>query len=352
MDWRKHVGLGKRDLLGVDIGSAAVKVVALRKKHDKYTLTAAAAVPIDNPSASAAGYRVSAARALQDALRTIDLKTRCIVCGVCGPEVAVRDFRFPALPEAEIDSAIDLEARQVCPFNIDTAAVDFQMLTEQTEHNVGILAAATNTAIRTKLDIAKTTSLKCVLMDIDGLALLNAYLNTRNQTDDNTDDAPLTAVLNIGATTTIIAVSAPNGLPFVRDIGCASTAIIKHISDRNDLPATAIERYLSSDPAAAPFDLNQALEAAAAPLIGDIAKSLRYYAAQQDSRPIERILACGGFTLVPGFVDLLNRKLQPQVDTWNPFDDIQSSADPTARETAKKNGPAFAVATGLAMRSV
>ena len=346
MDLRKYIGLGANHLLGVDIGSAAVKVVALRRRGDRYAVTAAVSARIDNAASTEAAYR-AAARALQDALRNTNVKTRCAVCGVSGPEVAVRDFRFPALPEDEIEGAVNLEARQVCPFNVDNSAVDYQILNNQRERNTGIIAAATSAAIRARLDITRIASLRCVLMDVDGLALLNACRNTADS-----HDAPLTAVLNIGAATTTLAVAAPNGLPFIRDMTCAANAIISRIAETHDTTASRVEKCLAADPAGAPFDILQALEAASAPLLADIAKSLRYYAAQEDSRPIERILACGGFTLVPGFVEMLDRRLGPAVERWNPFDNMQCDADEATRETVAQNGPVFAVAAGLAMRTV
>jgi len=346
VDLRKYIGLGANHLLGVDIGSAAVKVVALRRRGDRYTVTAAVGAPVENAASSDATYRAAAARALQNILRGAGLKTRCAVCGVCGPEVAVRDFRFPALPQDELESAVNLEARQVCPFSIDSGTVDFQILADRQQRNTGIIAAATNAAIRAKLDIVRIASLRCVLMDIDGLALLNACRNTLDA-----GETSLTAVLNIGAATTTLAVAAPNGLPFVRDIACAADVITRQIAKTHDTSVANAERSLA-DPAAAPFNVAEALEAASSPLLADIAKSLRYYAAQEDSRPVERILACGGFTLVPGFVEMLNRRLGPAVERWNPFDNMQCDADEATRETVAHSGPVFAVAAGLAMRTV
>jgi Tfp pilus assembly PilM family ATPase len=55
---------------------------------------------------------------------------------------------------------------------------------------------------------------------------------------------------------------------------------------------------------------------------------------------------------VEGFVELLNNKLSAEVVLWNPFDAIDCDAGQGCREVLEKDGPAMAVAAGLAMRSI
>jgi Tfp pilus assembly PilM family ATPase len=48
----------------------------------------------------------------------------------------------------------------------------------------------------------------------------------------------------------------------------------------------------------------------------------------------------------------LNNHLPAAVVLWNPFEKIRCEADRSCEEILQKNGPAMAVAAGLAMRSI
>ena len=122
-------GLRRKEIMGVDIGSSAVKIVQLRESSDHWLVTAAGVVDIsdkglDNPGRKEANI----ARAVHNCMRLSGIKTRLAVCGVGGAEVVVRDFEFPVIPEEQIERAIFLEAKQVCPFNTEQIAVDYRLI--------------------------------------------------------------------------------------------------------------------------------------------------------------------------------------------------------------------------------
>ena len=71
-----------------------------------------------------------------------------------GPEVAVRSFRFPSLPAEEMAGAVQLEAAQVCPFNVDDGKVDYQLMDAKSDSGCGVLVASTNELINAKKKLA------------------------------------------------------------------------------------------------------------------------------------------------------------------------------------------------------
>jgi Tfp pilus assembly PilM family ATPase len=68
--------------------------------------------------------------------------------------------------------------------------------------------------------------------------------------------------------------------------------------------------------------------------------------------PVEQILVCGSFGLVKGFIDILNQQLPIKAILWNPFDTMLCSVGRQCLDVIQVNGPAMAVAAGLAMRTV
>ena len=159
MDWRRLFRLEQSEVLGVDIGSSAVKTVRMRKGKgsSSWEVTAAGMVKIADGTTSDESQReINTVRAIRECIESAGIETQLAVCSVCGPDVAVRYFRFPSLPSEEIEGAVLLEAEQVCPFNVDDSAVDYQLVGEQTGDGVsGVLVAATNEVIRRKNDWLK-----------------------------------------------------------------------------------------------------------------------------------------------------------------------------------------------------
>ena len=179
LDWKQLLKLEQYEVLGLDIGSSAVKIVRLHKNNTSYTVTAAGIVEIANKNEHDGGSRqINTVETIRKCLESTRIQTQFVVCSVCGPEVAVRPFKFPSLPLEEIEGAVLLEAGQVCPFNVDDASVDYQLIYDGEDNVNGVLVAATNKLMNRKNQLAKDASLNNVLMDVDGLSLLNCFNNS------------------------------------------------------------------------------------------------------------------------------------------------------------------------------
>ena len=348
--WKQHLGLAQYDVLGLDIGSSSIRMVQLSREDDKYAVVAACVVDIEQQEDKNTSKESDIVKALQKCLSVARTHSKWAVCSVSGPEVAVRHFKFPPLLPQELQGAIHLEASQVCPFNIDEGVVDHQIIQNEDSSVVGIFVAATNDVIQRKIRVAEKCSLNCVLMDVDGLALLNCLRESKK------DDAQLStyAVLDVGASCTTLAVMNENGLPFVRTVPYAGNDIIDQIAkDNNVHPDVARKDVFGNISPTIPQEkLQRTLERACGKLVSDVAETLRYHSAQEKSSPVEQILVCGSFGMVKGFIDILNKQLPIKAILWNPFDTMHCAVGRQCLDVIQAKGPAMAVAAGLAMRSV
>jgi len=342
----------RKDVLGLDIGSSQVKLIQLRKSHTGYAVTAAAVSEIRPGTADDTNAGAAATDAIRQCLSSSGAETNFVVCGVSGPEVAVRSFSFPPMPAGELAAAVDLEARQVCPFSIDESAVDYQLVPEDEQCMRGVLVAATKKLLNRKTNMVKDASLKCVLMDVEGLALLNC-LEAFSPEQNNSGHARL-AALNVGNTRTTLAIKGDNGLPFIRDISYAGNHILKYIADHHNMDIEEVRNILcccapdaQADPA-----MEQTLSDSLHRLVIDVNETLRYYAAQERSTSVDTVLVCGGFALVKNFVELLNEQLTAEAVLWNPLENVTCKTKYVSQEIIARNGPAMALAAGLAVRSI
>jgi type IV pilus assembly protein PilM len=335
----------KTEILGLDIGSFSVKAVRLRKDDSGYSVAAAGITEVAVSEED--NNHLNTVNAIRECFESVGGRTKLAVCGLSGPEVAVRDFEFPSLSASEIDGAVVFEASQVCPFNAAESIVDYHLISNDDDKTSGVLVAAMNTLVTNKANLAKEAALKCVLMDVEGLALLNCF----NGLVENSDKSTI-AILNVGNSKTTLAITGVNSKPFVRDMTFAGNDIIKLIAADKSMSTEDIRRILSGKSKNAQAELNDSLGKACKQLIVDVSNTLRYYATQEQSTRIKKIFVCGGFALANGFVELLNSRLAIEAVLWNPLEKISCDTEPQFGDICTEKGPALAVAAGLAMRSV
>ena len=349
LNWKELLNIKQSEVLGLDIGSSTVKLIQMRKDNGNYKVAAAGMAEIANGTEDKSQIETNITKAIHKCFQSVSVKTNLAVCSVCGPEVAVRYFKFPSLQTEEIPGAILLEAEQVCPFNIGESAVEYQLIPNGDDNISGVFVAATNNLIKAKRQLVKNASLNSVLMDVDGLALLNCLSQY-----ENAGTIGATAILNVGSRFTNLAIIGDNSLPFVRDISYAGNDIVKKIAEENEVSQETISKILSGEEGAGLLqkELADSLANACQKLVDDVADTLRYYMAQEKSGFVEKVFVCGGFSLVKGFVELLDNQLPTAAVLWNPFDKIAQDEHLQGKEVLKENGPAMAVAAGLAMRSI
>lgn len=145
----------KIELAGLDIGTSAVKVVHLDKTADGYTLIRALAEQIVPCPDDESKQQQNRAAAVKSCLAKANPRTRNIVCGISGPEVVVRGFTFPPLPIQAVEQAVQMEARQVCPLDMQQSVLDYQLIatppaesTSKAQRRHGVMAVATQRVIR------------------------------------------------------------------------------------------------------------------------------------------------------------------------------------------------------------
>ncbi|MHC4855067.1 MAG: type IV pilus assembly protein PilM [Planctomycetota bacterium] len=329
----------KIEFAGLDIGTSAVKLVHLDKTADGYALVHASAEQIVPCSGDESKQQQDRADAVKACLAKANLRSRNIVCGISGPEVIVRGFTFPPLPDQAVEQAVQMEARQVCPLDIHSKA--------QPRH--GVMAVAPQRAIQEAERLVTEAGAKPVIVDVNALALLNCLNELKPLSAQET-----AAVIDVGGSQTNVIIYGYDGLPFVRDINTAGNTIVQQISKAMDVTEKEIWQMFAQESSSSQLDNNLllALNNAVVPLANAINETLRFYSFQEKKSGVDRIFLCGGFALIGAFVEFLTDALSAPVEILNPFSVITDSAAAGQNETLKQNGPAFAVAAGLAMRAL
>lgn len=342
------------ELSGLDIGSTAAKLVCLRKSQGGYTLMAAHCEEL--PSNANEAHSEAYIDAIKRCLKAEGTRGKNVVCGVSGPEVIVRGFKFPALPEQAIEQAVNMEARQVCPFDVHQSAVDFQLVqapdntrngkTGKVQPRWGVMTAATDRIIRERTACIQKAGGETLMVDVNAMALLNCLTEFTDLPRQGT-----VAVIDIGSTLTNVVIYGQDGLPFVRDIAVAGSHVTEHIArklelSQNDVLGVLTGKVENNRRDQALLAMNEAIRK----LVNPINETLRFYSFQEKGAGVERVYLCGGYTLLQPLVEFLTDALAVPVSILNPFLHLKCSEH--IDETILQNGPMFAVAAGLALRTL
>ena len=289
--------------LGVDIGSSAIKVVELIGSNERPILRRAIVLSIEN------GDPVYT---LKKILAEGDFQTSKAALALASPQVIVQPFKFPQMPKKELNNVVHFEAEHAIlnGHSPDEMALDwYEHLSSGTATTRGLLAVIPKEMVSNRTQLAKTAGLVPVVVDVEALALWNAYwflLGSQNEASKTI------LLVNIGAKgTNLVVAKEPNELILTRDIEIGKTAL----------------------------DSGKASE-----LVSEIHDSLVYARSKFGLRTLDHIYITGGGS-DPQTVSLFQSLVKAPVTLWNPFDQLSCNL-------SISQGFQFAVGIGLALRGL
>lgn len=295
--------------IGLDWGFSSLKVVILESQNDTYILKDARIVELPSQDLK-----------LSSLIKDLNLPACGVNLGICGPNVIVRYVAMAKMSEEEFRNSLRYEAASHLPFPVEEVNLDGAILKDLPDNQMLVmLAAARKDFVNQRLKVFQEAGIKVNILDIDSLALINAFNYTRSQKPEEISSGAV-ALLNIGASVTNINVLDAGVPQFSRDINIAG----------NDLA-----RRASRDVTIANF-------------VSEIRKSFDYYEAGS-TMVINKIYLSGGGSLVSDLAKNLGSYLDIRIDQWNPFNNFEFSPE-LDEQNLHKNSAQFAVAVGLALR--
>lgn len=298
-----------RPNVGLDVGSAFVRVVALRRTREGWSLVAAGEAPRNAPDDPAdpndANVRAIVHRLLDD------LKLRRVSVAVAVPAGAaiVRRLSLPTDGLSDLTRQVDFEAEQHLPFAPEEACVSYQVLdrrhrsaglsTDPTTLDV-LLGAARRSEVAERASLVVGRGRRVCVADVEGLALANAFtLNYPDQCDS-------AWLVHVGHRSTVVCVIDRGELTATRGVGLGAAADGTNAKD--------------------------------------LVAAVRQIAAPETP---ERLFLSGGAWQADGLPSRLRAEFGAPAEPLDPRRRIRTSA---ASRGADLVGPPFALAVGLALR--
>ena len=345
-----------KGLVGLDIGSSAIKAVELKsggKGTSDYQLLNIGMEPLP-PEAIVDGAIMDSGAvidAIQRLFSNARIKTPDVATSVSGNAVIVKKISLPQMTPEELAESIHWEAEQYIPFDIQDVSLDYEVVEGGgSGGNMDVLLVAVKKdKIGDYTSAISQAGKNPSIVDVDVFALQNCY-----EVNYGIDAGRVVALLNVGASIMNINIIKGANSIFNRDIAVGGNQYTDAIQKDLNLSfdqAEALKRGARVE-GAAPENLGPILRAVSDNFTLEIQKTFDFFKATSSEDRIDRIFLAGGTSKVPGLRELLADRFDAGVEILNPFNNVIYNPREFDPDFISEIGPSAAVAVGLAVRRV
>ena len=347
---------GSKSKLGIDIGTASIKVVELEDKNSRFALKNYGLLELKNvksdKAAAAAAPSIlklpdqEIAWGIKEILKKSKISARDAIASIPSFSTFATVIEMPYLSQAELAKAIPFEARKYIPIPLDEVVLDWSIIGvtgKQAKPSVEIFIAAVPRDETTRYQgIMATAGLNLKALELENSALIRALLGN--------DLAP-TAIVNIGGRSTSILIVDKGYERLSHNYEVGGFEITKSIARSLNVSiekAEELKKRLGMKEADENV-ITQAMISLIEMMVFETKRTISSYETANQQK-VSRVLLVGGMVNMPNFLNHFKQKLGQEVYIGNSFARIiypqaLASAIPDLAST-------FAVATGLAMRDL
>jgi len=348
--WKKKTTM----MVGIDIGSHAVKAVLLSQGSDGYILedyaiepmTRGAVIDREIQDIEAVGSVIAKIR------QNISMKAKDAAAAVSGQTVITKIIYMDvALSEDELASQIEVEADSLIPYPLDEVSLDFETLdiNESDPSKVNVLLSAARTeSIEARVAALESGNFNAKVIDVESYAVSRSHDLCLSQLPDDAVDK-MVAIVDIGATMTLFSATKAGKHVYSRDQMFGGEQYTRSIVSyynksfedaeaakiTNDLPPNYTFEVL------APFHTI---------LMQQIRRAIQMFLTSSGVDKVDYLIISGGSAAIEGVDKLLTDELGIHTIIANPFGNMEIAAT-IDEEDITKVAPQLMVATGLALRS-
>src|SRR5215468_9312921 len=303
------LGFGAQSVFGLDIGSSSVKLVELSKRgRGGFELSHLGVAPVANEAIVQGAFLNSGAivEAIREAVDKAKTRTKNVAAAVSGHSVIVKKVSLPRMTRSELEEQIRWEAEQYIPFDVNEVNLDFQILdAERGEGQMDVLlVAAKKDLIDDYVQVISEAGLMPVAIDVAAFAVENAF-----EANYQVGKQETVALVNLGAQ--------------VVNITTAGNQYTEEIQKALSISFDEAERIKLGGQGGGqdvvPQEVEQAMQSVTETVIGEISRSLDFFAATSSDTRIERVFLSGGAARVAGLKNAFAQRSGLPVEVMNPL---------------------------------
>ena len=356
-----------QSVLGIDIGSSAIKIVQIKKKRGRAVLETYGELALGPYAGIEVGRSTSLPKekiieALRDILR--EAKTTTVSCGIALPlsSSLISFITIPHVPDKQLSEVISIEARKYIPVPMNEVMLDYSIIPREESFN------ADDQDVEVRKDPTKMPDKQP--QDVLVVAIHNEYINNYQAISAGTGLQPSFYEIEIFSSIRAVVEQGIQAVMVV-DMGAQATKLYilergllraSHIINRGSQDITlAISKSLSvtineAENMKRSYGLKGGPEYKELTEVITVNLDYIFYEAnaalfsyqKKYQKNISKVVLTGGGVLLKGFTDLAKVSFQTEVVYANPFGRLETPA--FLNEQFAQAGPEFAVAIGCALR--
>lgn len=357
----------KNHLIGLDIGSHAVKLVEIDQSKKEMRLKNFGIIWLPRESV-VEGYikdKEAVSTAIKQLVRNMKARNKNVAISISGFSVIIKKIMIGSKDESELEATIHEEAEQYIPFDINEVNMDFDILgaegaeeaseeaekSEESDRMEVMLVAAKKDIIDDYVGLLGLSGLNPTVLDVDAFALQNAF----EASTDKADTTSCIALVNVGAEE--LGINAiKNGISmFTRDSSYGGAQITEAIMSEFNVDFEEAEKIklggaeIDTQKKAA---LDEIFKSVISDWVREITRALDFLSSAFPEDAIEKIVIAGGACRTPGFKEHLESETGIPVGILNPFAGMSIEEKYFDGKYLEYMAPQAAVAVGLALRSI
>lgn len=368
-------GSSSESVIGIDIGSASIKIVQLRREGGRAILETYGAITL-GPYANTEAGRVTKlgapeiGTALTDLIREANVTAKLAAVAIPFSSSLTSVIKMPRMSEDQLNKMVPLEARKYIPIPINDVMLDWFVIPEDEAPERASTIKNVSTPLKSK-EVSAANTLEVLLVAIHNTTL-QMYQAVMQASSMNVQFYELeifsaarsalghgiapVAIVDIGASSSKIYIVERGIVRISHLINKGSQDITLQLTRALNIPFMKAERLKKEvglqahNKTGSDNDDTQVAEAMLSTLdyiFGEVNRVLLRYG-KQYNKNISRVVLCGGTSVMNGLHEYAETKIDSPVEIADSFSRIQAPAFLT--DVLKEVGPEFTVATGLALR--
>lgn len=340
-------------IFGLDIGGSAIKVAEVKGSASHHELVALGITPTTGRGAlsESEADQQELATVIRNLVREAKVSTPLVVASLPESQIFTRVIEMASLTDSELQSAIKYEAEQYIPIPLTEVKLDYEVLSrpEDNEPNKKmevLLVAAPNVLINRYLKIISMAGLKPHALETEITASARALIGA--------SQFNLTSlILEIGATTTELAVVSNRKVSFTRAIATGGHAFTRAVAQDLGFEIDQAEQYKRNyglDPTQLEGKIATSIKPIFDVITAEIKRALAYWAGRHPEDSIKRIIATGGSAKMPGLIPYLTEVTGLEGELGSPWEGLSLAS--SLGSDFKDDGPLYSIAVGLALKEI
>jgi type IV pilus assembly protein PilM len=338
-------------LVGLDIGSSAVKMVELKDSSQGYFLNkfGLKPLPADVVVEGEVVDNAPVVEAIRHLRSELGIGAKEVASAIACKWAVIKKISLPPMSDFELEEQIIYEAEQHVPFDVEEVYLDYQPVEEfssDSEQMEVLLVAAKREFIELHRELLRAAGLNSVVVDVDVFALNNIYEVNYPPSDE------VIALVDLGASMMKVNIIASGMSTFNREVPLGSTILSREIQNHFDISfdqAEAVKKggALEGIPAE---EIETLVQNYTADLVSEVENSFEFFLATPFGQPVNAIYLTGGGSKVTDLIPLMSERTGLPVEMLNPCSLVGWNEKKYSNEQMQDVAPFISVGMGLALR--